>query len=75
MQKTTLRHGCSPVNSLHIFRIPFPKNNSGELLLAIGSEHQYCGSVVCKTPICADYLTVVGSMDLISQFFQGTFCK
>ena len=28
-----LRHGCSPVNSLHIFRIPFSKNTSGRLLL------------------------------------------
>ena len=27
-----LRHGCSPVNSLHIFRTPFPKNTSGGLL-------------------------------------------
>ena len=30
-----LRHGCSPVNLLHIFRIPFPKNTSGRLLLII----------------------------------------
>ena len=29
----TLRHGCSPVNLLHIFRTPFPRNASGELLL------------------------------------------
>ena len=29
----TFRHGCSPVNLLHIFRTPFPKNNSGGLLL------------------------------------------
>ena len=28
-----LRHGCSPVNLLHIFRNPFPKNTSGWLLL------------------------------------------
>ena len=28
-----LRHGCSPVNLLHIFRKPFPKNTSGWLLL------------------------------------------
>ena len=28
-----LRHGCSPVNLLHIFRIPFYKNTSGGLLL------------------------------------------
>ena len=25
----TLRHGCSPVNLLHIFRPPFLKNTSG----------------------------------------------
>ena len=28
-----LRHGCSPVNLLHIFRTPFRKNNYGGLLL------------------------------------------
>ena len=31
----TLRHGCSPVNLLHIFRTLFPKNTSGWLLLNI----------------------------------------
>ena len=30
----TLRHGCSPVNLLHIFRAPFSKNTSGRLLLS-----------------------------------------
>ena len=29
----TLRHGCSPVNLLHIFRTPFPRNTSEWLLL------------------------------------------
>ena len=28
-----LRHGCSPVNLLHIFRTPFPRNTYGWLLL------------------------------------------
>ena len=28
-----LRHGCSPVNLLHIFRTPLPKNTSEGLLL------------------------------------------
>ena len=28
-----LRHGCSPVNLLHIFRTPFLKTTSGWLLL------------------------------------------
>ena len=31
----TLRHWCSPVNLLQIFRIPFPKNTSGRLFLLI----------------------------------------
>ena len=31
--ETTLRHGCSPVNLLHIFRIPFLKDTSGRLFL------------------------------------------
>ena len=30
----TLQHDCSPVNVLHIFRTPFPKNTSGQLHLA-----------------------------------------
>ena len=29
----TLRHGCFPVNLLHIFTTPFPKNTYGWLLL------------------------------------------
>ena len=38
----TLRHGCSPVNLLHIFGTPFPKNPSGWLLLELllGYIHQ-----------------------------------
>ena len=28
-----LWHGCSPVNELHIFRTPFPRNTYGGLLL------------------------------------------
>ena len=31
----TLRHGCSPVDLLHIFRTTFLKNSSGWLLLII----------------------------------------
>ena len=30
-----LRHGCSPVNLLHIFRTPFPRNTSEWLFLNI----------------------------------------
>ena len=31
----TLRHRCSPVNLMHIFRTPFLKNTSGGLLLVL----------------------------------------
>ena len=31
-----LRRGCSPVNLLHIFKAPFPKNTSGRPLLYLG---------------------------------------
>ena len=31
----TLWHGCSPVNLLHIYRTPFPKNNPGGLLVKL----------------------------------------
>ena len=31
----TLRHGCSPVTLLHIFRTAFHKNTSGRLLLNV----------------------------------------
>ena len=33
--QTKLRHGCSPVNLLYIFRTPFPRSSSGWLLLDI----------------------------------------
>ena len=34
----TLRHGCSPVNVLHIFRTPLPRNTSGWLFLGLLSS-------------------------------------
>ena len=42
----TLRHGCSPVNLLHILRTPFPKNISGGLLLIIHMPRFTCGKRV-----------------------------
>ena len=39
----TLRHECSPVNLLHIFRTPFPKSTSGGMLLDL--EQKYSGAV------------------------------
>ena len=35
----TLRHGCSPVNLLHIFRTSFLKNASGWLLLILSKAN------------------------------------
>ena len=44
----TLRHGCSRVNLLHIFRIPFSKNTSGWLLLNQLTEAQLRRFFNCK---------------------------
>ena len=33
-----LRHGCSPVNFLHIFRTPFARNTFGWLLLSFTNQ-------------------------------------
>ena len=38
LHEITLRHGCSPVNLLHIFGASFLKNTSGVLLLIIQSN-------------------------------------
>ena len=35
LPRIPLRHGCSSVNLLHIFRTPLPKNISGVLLLQL----------------------------------------
>ena len=40
----TLWHGCSPVNLLHIFRIPFYKNTSRGLLLTIHYSLSKCNA-------------------------------
>ena len=37
--KITLRHGCPPVNLLHIFRTPYTKTISGKLLLFINYHY------------------------------------
>ena len=40
----TLRHGCSPIKLLHIFRTPFSKNTSGRLLLCI-RHSSFCNNI------------------------------
>ena len=48
----TLRHGCSPVNLLHIFRTPFLKNTSGRLLQKISIHLQMVSeAAVCRCSI------------------------
>ena len=43
-----LQHECSPVNLLHIFRAPFPKNTSEELLLLSSISYQSSYSLFQK---------------------------
>ena len=51
-----LKHGCSPVNLLHIFRTPFPKNIFGWLLLQSlvsgSATSKQVNSVPKKWPLC-----------------------
>ena len=58
----TLRHGCSPVNLLHIFRKPFPKNTSVGLLLKVTNMSScfiYCYHswyhLILRNKIFSDY--------------------
>ena len=37
-----LRHGCSPVNLLHVFRTIFPRNTSGWLLVKFENHLMLC---------------------------------
>ena len=43
-----LRHGCSPINLLHIFRKTFPKNTSRWLLLMLSTL-----SAINRLPRCS----------------------
>ena len=45
-------HGCSPVNLLHIFRTPFPKNTSGGLLVYI-TEHRFTLIILSNVSLCS----------------------
>ena len=64
--EVALRHGCSPVNLLHIFRTPFPKNTSERLLLKIDHLNSWLSfSFKCLTH--SDFLSVPfsGSFHLV----------
>ena len=57
------RHGCSPVNLLHIFRTPFPKNTSGGLLVYI-TEHRFTLIILSNVSLC--------SMNLV-EIYKASF--
>ena len=46
-----LRHGCSPVNLLHIFRTPFLRNTSERMLLTFKSWRMKCLTIDEKITI------------------------
>ena len=56
-----LRHGCSPVNLLHIFRTPFSKNTSGWLLLNFEVRYSFMtiffGNRKILTPCCEVFIS------------------
>ena len=53
----TLRHGCSLVNLLHVFRTPFPKNTFGRLLLNFVNFFLEDWSFTLLSSICQIALT------------------
>ena len=63
----TLQHECSPVNLLHIFRTPFPKNTSGGLLLLFSSS-----SGLLTVNICSPYQNCIQNS---VKHLNGTFCE
>ena len=75
-----LRHGCSPVSLLYIFRTPFPRNTSGWLLLNIIKDYfNNDDRFSRKTAIPRDKVDELVSLVLTtiwytfnSQFYQQT---
>ena len=59
-----IQHGCSPVDLLHIFGTPFPKNTSGRLLLK-GFDQRFRRTifriVFCSTPTFAEHHPTIAS--------------
>ena len=68
----TLSYGCSPVNSLHIFRTPFLKNISGRLLLKNQhtlDEHKYFRTAFAFSIRTQFSNGIVVSIQLTEQLF------
>ena len=60
-----LRRGCSPVNFLHIFRTPFPRNTSGRLLLNFFRENDVPDSLAKGKDVSGTF----------SNIFDGAFLQ
>ena len=61
--ETTLRHGCSPVNLLHVFRTLFQKNRSGWLLLLFVE-------ILWKYTVSANHPKLCGNYASLQNFHQ-----
>ena len=63
----TLRHGCSPVNLLHIFRTPFPRNTSGGLLI---SSPRLLSVTISTDQLLKDWQTVLRVLRVDRQILR-----
>ena len=85
-----LRHGCSLVNLLDIFRTPFPRNTSGGLLpqyisrlfrIPISKGKKYILSLECETQVKLDsnifFITILNSFSIDLRYinFEQLQCK
>ena len=75
----TLRDGCSPVNLLHIFRTPFPKNTSGWLLLILTClkdidpcflKKPAVSGVILDRPVIVNTLLPVNCSDIMHRKYS-----
>ena len=67
-----IKDGCSPVNLLHIFRTPFLKNTSGELLFLSASYVDALGWTLVVKLFFVSMLVYV-SIDPIVKFSMISF--
>ena len=72
--KIALRHGCSPVNLLHIFRTPFPQNTSGWLLSIIDTQYIHLAILnLFQTTwlCCLDHRLISNELKPVQIFIQN----
>ena len=72
-----LRHGCSPVNLLHIFRTSFPKNTSGGLLLLYKFNALMSSGDLLFCLIMQDLLVqgLIINLNLFKTYNALVFCR